>query len=93
MAYQQPQGLTFGNSGRNSLYQPWRTNIDMAVYKLFHPTEKVEAQFRAEAFNVFNHTEWFGVNSSYGVPGATNFFYPNFAHMPRVLQFALRITF
>ena len=92
-AYQQPQGLTFGNSGRNSLYQPWRTNIDMAVYKLFHPTEKVEAQFRAEAFNVFNHTEWFGVNNSYGLPGATNFFYPNFAHMPRVLQFALRITF
>ncbi len=93
MAYQQPQGLTFGNSGRNSLYQPYRTNIDMAVYKLFHPTERVDAQFRAEAFNVFNHTEWFGVNNSYGLPGQTNFFYPNFAHMPRVLQFALRITF
>ena len=92
-AYQQPQGLTFGNSGRNSLYQPWRTNIDMAVYKLFHPTERVDAQFRAEAFNVFNHTQWWGVNNSEAPPGTTTFFYPNYAHMPRVLQFALRITF
>ena len=92
-AYQQPQGLTFGNSGRNSLRQPYRTNIDMAVYKLFHPTERVDAQFRAEAFNVFNHTQWWGVNYYYGLPGSTNFFYPNYAHMPRVLQFALRLTF
>ncbi len=92
-AYQLPQGLTFGNSGRNSLAQPYRTNIDMAIYKLFHPTDRVDAQFRAEAFNVFNHTQWSGVNSYYAPPGTTNFFYPNYAHMPRVLQFALRITF
>jgi len=89
-AYQQPQGLTFGNSGRNSLNQPYRTNIDMAIYKVFKPTEKVDAQFRAEAFNIFNHTQWWGENS---YVGSTNFTYPNYAHMPRVLQFALRLTF
>jgi hypothetical protein len=89
-AYQQPQGLTFGNSGRNSLHNPYRTNFNMAGYKVFHATERVQAQFRAEAFNIFNHTEWSGVNA--GV-GADNFLYPNGAHMPRVLQFALRLTF
>ncbi|MGA2857971.1 MAG: carboxypeptidase regulatory-like domain-containing protein [Candidatus Sulfotelmatobacter sp.] len=89
-AYQQAQGLTFGDSGRNSLNNPHRINFDMSVYKVFHPTERVAAQFRAEAFNIFNHTEWNGVNN---YVETTNFMYTTGAHMPRVLQFALRITF
>jgi Carboxypeptidase regulatory-like domain/TonB-dependent Receptor Plug Domain len=90
LAFQQPQGLTFGNSGRNSLNNPYRTNVDMAVYKVFKPKEHVDAQFRAEAFNIFNHTEFGGVNN---YVGSSNFLYPSYAHMPRVLQFALRINF
>ena len=90
LAYQQPQGLTFGNSGRNSLNNPHRTNFDMSVYKVFKPTEKIQTQFRAEGFNIFNHTQWNAVNNNVGTP---NFLYPTGAHMPRVLQFALRITF
>jgi hypothetical protein len=89
-AYEQPQGLTFGDSGRNSLVQPHRTNFDMSVYKVFKPTEKVNVQFRAEAFNIFNHTQWRGVNN---YVGTANFMFPAYAHMPRVLQFAIRITF
>ena len=89
-AFAQPQGLTFGDSGRNSLNKPYRTNFDMSLYKLFRPTESVQLQFRAEAFNIFNHTQWNGVN---GYVGTQGFLYPTGAHMPRVLQFALRITF
>jgi Carboxypeptidase regulatory-like domain/TonB-dependent Receptor Plug Domain len=89
-AYQQPQGLTFGNSGRNSLNLPHRTNFDMSVYKIFKPTEKVQMQFRAEGFNIFNHTQWSTINN---YVGTQNFLYSTRAHMPRVLQFALRITF
>jgi hypothetical protein len=89
-AYQQAQGLTFGDSGRNSLNNPHRINFDMSIYKVFKPTERVAVQFRAEGFNIFNHTEWNGVNSSVAT---TNFMYTTGAHMPRVLQFALRITF
>jgi hypothetical protein len=90
LAYEQPQGLTFGDSGRNSLNLPRRTNFDTSVYKVFKPSEKLQLQFRAEAFNVFNHTQWNGVNN---YVGTQNFLYPTGAHMPRVLQFALRITF
>jgi hypothetical protein len=43
------------------------------VYKVFKPTEKVQVQFRAEACNVFNHTQWNGVNNFLGAP---NFLYP-----------------
>jgi len=89
-AYTQTEGLTFGDSGRNSLNNPRRTNFDMSVYKVFRPKEYLAVQFRAEAFNIFNHTEWNGVNN---YVGTTNFLYSTGAHMPRVLQFALRITF
>jgi hypothetical protein len=89
-AYTQTQGLTFGDSGRNSLNNPRRTNFDMSVYKVFKPKERLNVQFRAEAFNVFNHTQWNGLNN---YVSTTNFLYSTGAHMPRVLQFALRITF
>jgi Carboxypeptidase regulatory-like domain/TonB-dependent Receptor Plug Domain len=89
-AFQQPRGLTFGNSGRNSLNYPHRTNFDMSVYKIFKPTERVQMQFRAEGFNIFNHTQWSQIDN---YVGTQNFLYSTQAHMPRVLQFALRITF
>ena len=82
--------MTFGNSGRNILNLPRRTNFDMSVYKVFKPKDKLQVQFRAEGFNVFNHTQWNGVNPYVGTP---NFLYPTGAHMPRVLQFAIRINF
>ncbi len=57
-AFVAPTGLTFGNSGRNILSNPWRTNFDMALLKHFAVTESKYFEFRTEAFNVFNHTEW-----------------------------------
>ena len=66
-AYTQPRGLTFGDSGRNSLRNPHRTNFDMALFKRFAVTESKAFEFRAEAFNVFNHTEWLPI---YGDAGA-----------------------
>jgi len=83
-----PQGLTFGNAGRNILTNPTRTNFDMALLKHFRVTESRYFEFRAEAFNIFNHTEysWLGgdagsaannqglgtASSSIGCYGGTN---------------------
>ncbi len=53
-----PRGLTFGNAGRNSANNPSRLNFDMALLKHFKVRESSEIQFRAEVFNVFNHTEF-----------------------------------
>jgi hypothetical protein len=63
-AFAIPTGLTFGNSGRDSLRNPGRTNFDMAMFKHFAIKENIAIEFRAEAFNIFNHPEWSG-------PGAT----------------------
>jgi hypothetical protein len=57
-AFAAPTGLTFGTSTRNILTNPRRTNFDMALLKHFAITESKYLEFRAEAFNVFNHTEW-----------------------------------
>jgi hypothetical protein len=53
-----PRGLTFGNAGRNFLNNPGRWNFDLALLRHFKLTESSEIQFRAEVFNIFNHTEF-----------------------------------
>jgi hypothetical protein len=58
-AFTAPRGLTFGNSGRNYLRNPSRTNFNMALLKHFLPFgPKRPLEFRAEAYNVFNHTQF-----------------------------------
>jgi hypothetical protein len=63
-AYSQPTGLTFGDSGRNSLAGPGRVNFDMGLFKHFKIKESMALEFRAEAFNVFNHPQWNGINNT-----------------------------
>jgi Carboxypeptidase regulatory-like domain len=53
-----PRGLTFGNAGRNFLNNPRRVNSDLSLLKHFKVRESGEVEFRAEAFNLFNHTEF-----------------------------------
>jgi hypothetical protein len=57
-AFAAPQGLTFGNAGRNFLNNPHRLNFDMTLLKNFKVTEGSNMEFRIEGFNVFNHTEF-----------------------------------
>jgi len=71
-AFTAPQGLTFGDAGRNILNNPWRTNFDMALLKRFAVTESKYFEFRAEAFNVFNHTEFSWLGGDGGSAGANS---------------------
>jgi hypothetical protein len=57
-AFCAPRGLTFGDAGRNILRNPGISNWDMALFKNIPiHGEKVHLQFRAEAFNTFNHPQ------------------------------------
>lgn len=51
-------------SGINFLYGPPVVNFDIAVQKEFVIKEKVHFQFRVDAFNAFNHTEFSGYNAT-----------------------------
>jgi hypothetical protein len=53
-AFAQPAPGTFGNIGRNALFGPGFANVDFAVMKNTRITERVNAQFRVEMFNLFN---------------------------------------
>jgi hypothetical protein len=63
-AYALPTGLTFGTAGRNSARNAGRDSFDMAMFKHFAIKESMAFEFRAEAFNIFNHTQWNGFASS-----------------------------
>ena len=47
---------TFGNAGRNILRGPGTFNVDFSAHKVFTIRERLRLQYRAEFFNVFNHT-------------------------------------
>ncbi len=71
-AFCTPSGLTFGNAGRNILNNPCRTNFDMSLIKHFAITESKYFEFRGEAFNVFNHTEWAWLGGDAGSAASDN---------------------
>jgi hypothetical protein len=105
-AFAAPQGLTFGNTQRDALNNPQRTQFDMGLFKHFEVKESKAFEFRAEGFNVFNHTQWSGVNSGTSCFGGSdfnagvasclannNFLRPGGAHNPRILQLGLKFLF
>jgi hypothetical protein len=105
-AFVAPEGLTFGTAQRNVLNNPQRTQFDMGLFKHFEIRESKAFEFRAEGFNVFNHTQWNGINASPSCFGGSdfspgdasclansNFLRPNAAHNPRILQLGLKFLF
>ena len=64
----------------------------MGIYKNFQMTERWKAQLRGEAYNVFNHPRFNPPNTD---PGSARFgrVEPAQVNEPRVIQFALKVTF
>ena len=65
-----PRGLTFGDAGRNFLNNPSRLNFDMSLLKRFPIREGSDLEFRVEAFNVFNHTQFRVYDPNFGNTGS-----------------------
>jgi opacity protein-like surface antigen len=64
-----PKAGTFGTMGRNIFRDTGFKNVDFSVFKNFKFTERFNAQFRAEFFNLFNRsiiTNPFGSVNGYG---------------------------
>jgi hypothetical protein len=55
-AFIQPLTGTYGDAGRNILRGPGLVETDLSLAKRLSISERVNLQFRAEFFNVFNHT-------------------------------------
>jgi hypothetical protein len=81
---------TFGNLGRNTYFGPGFATVDLGLMKDFALSERVTTQFRFEAFNSLNRVNFNNPNTS---QNNVNFMRITSAQDPRILQFALRITF
>jgi hypothetical protein len=95
-----PTALGFGNSGVGILEGPGQHNWDVALLKKFKlgwPREAAALEFRTEFFNTFNHPQ-FG-DPDTGFTGSTPATKGTFGTItttivsPRVLQFALKLSF
>jgi len=57
-AFTIPQPGTFSNMGRYALHGPGLTQLDFTVHKAFAITERQSIEFRAEIYNILNHTNF-----------------------------------
>jgi hypothetical protein len=79
----------------------------MALFKHFAINEHTGFEFRAEAFNIINHTQWVGVagdagsgtsnigvsNNTFSTDPTSGFLRVSAAHNPRILQLGLKFLF
>jgi hypothetical protein len=88
-----------GNAAKDVIRGPGVNNWDLAVSKRFPlKSERRFVQFRAEAYNAFNHTQFAGVNTSASFNPAGQQVNALFGQVtstrpPRVLQMSLRLNF
>jgi hypothetical protein len=85
-----PPPGSFGNAGRNILDGPSYDNINISLVKNTALSERFKVQFRAEAFNLFNHPNF---NLPDNFLGSPTFGRITSARDPRHIQFGLKLLF
>jgi len=87
-----PTGLpnTVGNSPRGIINGPPTKRVDFTMTKILAFNENLKVQLRAEAFNVFNHTNFRALSTNVT---ATTFGQVTTVRDPRTLQLGLKILF
>lgn len=80
-----------GNTPRTLCCGPGTANLDLGIHKSFELREAANLEFRTELFNVMNHTQF--MNPDGNITDGAAFGQVSSARDPRLLQFALRVTF
>jgi len=84
---------TPGTASRRSFIGPGEINFDLALLKTIKFTESKSLQFRIEAFNAFNHANFFGPAGVNGDISSSLFGQVVSAAPPRLMQAALKFFF
>jgi hypothetical protein len=98
-AFADPNEGSFGNVGRNTIQGPGSRIWDFSAFKFFSLSERANLEFRAEFFNVLNHTNFLFAkpgpqNGNPGtVLGDSRFGFLTAARDPRQIQFAMKFSF
>jgi hypothetical protein len=80
-----------GNSPRTICCGPHISQTDFAILKTFAISEHKRIDFRAELFNIFNHTQFFNPDGNFS--DGPQFGQVNQVRDPRLMQFALKFFF
>jgi hypothetical protein len=84
---------TMGNARRRFFSGPGLENLDATLSRNFHVHDGHTLEFRAEAFNVSNHAQFFGAAAVEGNISSGTFGQAVSAMPPRLMQLALRYSF
>jgi Carboxypeptidase regulatory-like domain/TonB dependent receptor len=84
---------TPGNASRRFFHGPGLDNYDMAILKNIRLTESKSVQLRLEAFNVFNHAQFFGPQSVDGNISSGTFGQVINGDPPRLVQLGAKFFF
>ncbi|HEY2393554.1 MAG TPA: TonB-dependent receptor [Candidatus Angelobacter sp.] len=83
----------YGTAPRNSIRVPGRANFDLSLSKTTPIyNDRVKLELRAEAFNLFNHTQFSNFDTNAADIGST-FGQATQAYAPRILQLAAHVRF
>jgi hypothetical protein len=82
-----------GTASRRFFYGPGIENFDVALLKDLRLTESKSLQFRLEAFNAFNHAQFYGPAAVNGNISSPEFGRVVSAAPPRILQLAAKFSF
>ncbi len=91
--YSLPAPGSPGNSGRRTFSGPGVDNYDLTVQKELPLNESKHLDLRIEAFNAFNHAQFYGPGSVDGNISSPTFGYIVNAAAPRLLQAAAKFVF
>jgi Carboxypeptidase regulatory-like domain len=83
----------FGNARRRFFHGPGSDSTDLALEKSSTLLDGKELQLRLEAFNLFNHAQFFGPASVEGNIGSQTFGQIVSAAPPRLMQVSARLRF
>jgi hypothetical protein len=81
-----------GNASANLIYGPGLNNMDLGIHKTIDITESKTLEFRAEAFNAFNHVSLQAPNTRTFLNSASGATITQ-AFPMRQMQFALKFLF
>jgi hypothetical protein len=91
-SFSQPGLGHFGSCHPYSIHGPGWKNTDLSIFRSFPIHEAFHAEFRAEAFNVFNQTNFAAPYSYVGDPTSFGKVFGTVG-TPRILQFAMKIFY
>jgi hypothetical protein len=89
--FSNPSLGTIGSARRSICCGPGLNNFDLAIHKNTPINDRMNVQFRAEFFNIWNHAQFFPPDGN--ITDGSTFGEISKARDPRLIQFALKFLF